>query len=48
MVIVSPKLNMNEEKEEALAEKLQEYKNSLPQSEVEKIVADNLGCRAVG
>ena len=38
MIIVSPKLNMNEEKEEALAKKLEEYKNSLSKEALENIV----------
>lgn len=45
MVIVSPKLNMNEEKEAILAEKLQAYKASLSKEEVEKIVADTIALK---
>lgn len=45
MVIVSPKLNMNEEKEVILAEKLQAYKASLSKEEVEKIVADTIALK---
>ena len=42
VIVVSPKLNMNEEKEMALIESLQEYKNSLSKEEVEKIVQDTI------
>lgn len=40
MVVVSPKLNLNEEKEACLVEKLQEYKENLSLEEREKIVKD--------
>ncbi len=40
MVVVSPKLNMNEEKEEKLFKELQDYKATLTKEEVDKIVAD--------
>lgn len=40
MVVVSPKLNLNEEKENALAQKLEEYKATLSKEEVDKIVED--------
>lgn len=45
MLIVSPTLNMNEEKEAILAEKLQDYKASLSKEEVEKIVADTIALK---
>lgn len=45
IVIATPKLNMNEEKEVALHEKLQVYKASLSQKEVEKIVEDTVALR---
>ena len=40
ILIVEPIENLAEEKEQALHERLQEYKNSLTQQEKEKIVAD--------
>ena len=45
MVIVTPKLNMNEEKEKALAKKLEAYKNSLSKEEVDKIIEDTIALR---
>lgn len=45
MVIAVPKLNMNEEKEEALHEKLQNYKAALSKEEVEKIVEETIALR---
>lgn len=39
-VTLVPKLNLNEQKEEALAEKLQQYKESLLAKDIEKIVSD--------
>ncbi len=45
MVIVSPKLNMNEEKEVALYENLQQFKASLSKEEVDKIVEDTIALR---
>ena len=45
MVIAVPKLNMNEEKEEKLHEKLQNYKASLSKKEVEKIVEETWALR---
>lgn len=45
MVIATPKLNMNEEKEMALYEKLQAYKASLSVEEVEKIVEATVALR---
>lgn len=45
MVIVSPQVNLNEEKEVALYEKLQAYKASLSKEEVEKIVADTIALK---
>ena len=45
MVIVSPKLNMNEEKEAALYEGLQKFKASLSKEDVDKIVEDTIALR---
>ncbi len=45
MVIVSPKLNMNEEKEAALYEELQKFKASLSKEDVDKIVEDTIALR---
>ena len=45
MVIATPTLNMNEEKEVALYEKLQAYKASLSVEEVNKIVEDTMALR---
>lgn len=45
MLVVSPKLNMNEEIEEALAEKLKEKKNALSKEEQEKIVEETIALR---
>lgn len=45
MVIVTPKLNMNEEKEAVLYEDLQKFKASLTKEEVDKIVEDTMALR---
>lgn len=45
IVIATPTLNMNEEKEVALFETLQAYKESLTMEEVEKIVEDTIALR---
>lgn len=45
MVIATPRLNMNEEKEAKLHEKLQNYKASLSKEEVEKIVEETWALR---
>lgn len=45
MVIVSPKINLNEEKETALYEQLQEYKASLSEEEVAKIVEETIALK---
>ena len=45
MVIVTPKLNMNEEKEAVLHEKLQQYKASLSKEEVDRIVEGTIALR---
>ncbi len=47
LVIIEPKKGLAEEKERVLQEKLNEFKNSLSEKELEKLIEDNLNLRNI-